>query len=113
MPKIKLKISIKNSNESLTNHTTGIYKDHVLKYLEDDNTKVTYHYQNHILKRENDEFVMTFDFDKKRLKTILKEYHSAMELDIKNIKIKEDNKNITIEYEIEKERFIYRIEEEI
>ena len=113
MPKIKIKIVIQNSNETIENTTMGIYSQGVLKYLEEDNTKVTYHYKNHQLLRKNDEYKMTFDFEKGNLKTKLKEYQTELNIEIKNIIIKEDNKNIIIEYEIDKERFIYRIEEVI
>ncbi|MBQ3307774.1 MAG: hypothetical protein IJG68_06270 [Bacilli bacterium] len=113
MPKIKIKIVIQNSNETIENTTMGIYSQGVLKYLEEEKTKVTYHYKNHQLLRENDEYKMTFDFEKGNLKTKLKEYQTELNIEIKNIIIKEDNKNIIIEYEIDKERFIYRIEEVI
>ena len=113
MPKIDIKVFLHHEEFDTVNQFTGLYKDGVLKYLEDKNIKVSLDYNNKTLLRDTNDFRMFFDFDKNILKVNYKDLDVETEIRIKTININVNKKNIEIKYEIEEsqEIFIYRIEE--
>lgn len=113
MPKVKIRVTLRNDNQNLVQETTGTYNSNILKYTEDNGMKVSFDYKNNVIYRANDEFGMKIDFNSAYIRTNL--YGYVHELFIKVIKINKDKKNVQIEYEIdnqgETERYLYRIEE--
>ena len=111
MPKINIRVSLKNPEFETEKELTGIYQDGVLKYIEEDGSKVTINYNNDTLKKDEKFYRLNFDFKKETLKVKLKELDIETKTEIKTNKILKDNLNLTIEYEVEDDNFIYRIEE--
>ena len=115
MSKIKIKVTLKNSQAESVHELEGVIQDNAIKYFEKDNTKVIYNYKNHTLKRENNEIKMTIYFDKNLLRTTTKDLKETFDIEIKTTKIKNENHNLEIEYEIsdgnETDTICYRIEE--
>ena len=118
MPKVNIRVSLKNSDSNITKEITGIFHDDQINYIEEDNTKIVFNYNNKTLQRETNDLRMNFLFDTDKetiLKINYKKLDMDMEIPIKTNKIEIQNKNIEIEYEIqnelEKEIIIYRIEE--
>lgn len=113
MPKINIRVSLHHEEFSTIKEIKGIYQDGVLKYIEDENIKVSLDYKNKTLLRDTNNLRMFFDFNKNLLKINYKELDMNMEMKIKTEKIIIDKKNIEIEYEVEdsQEIFLYRIEE--
>ena len=110
MPKINIKVTIKSANETISRKCIGIYQDGILKYREDDKTKMVFNYNKNELKRETQELLMKFNFDKNILKIRYKELNMNLDYEIKTNKIKKEHKDIEIKYILENEEFIYRIE---
>lgn len=114
MPKIDISVKIKNYTEDTEYKTTGIITNKVLKYKEKDNTTTTYNYVDKCLIRNNEELYMKYIFNPKKETTgiiKIKSLKKDLNILIKTNKYKEEDNNIYIEYEIEKEKFIFGIEE--
>ncbi len=106
----KLKVTIQNSEEMITNEVEAVSKDSTLTYQEEDR-KVTWDAEKNILRRENEEYEMTFFFEEGNIHTVYKEYEVEVDIPIKVTKNIQKEDSFEIEYEIENEKFTYRIEE--
>ena len=114
MSKIKIRVTIINKEEDNCYETTGILKDNELKYVEDNNTKVTLNYNENRLIRKNESLRMDylFDIEKPTPGTItIDEFDGDLNVSINTNKLEKENNNILIEYTIEGDKFLYRIEE--
>ncbi len=114
MSKIKIRVFVENLAEKRRWETIAILQDEMLKYQEEDQTKVILNLKNYSLKRENDKINMYYLFQKgKETKGIIKikEYEKNLDIKIKTTKLERKNKNIEIKYIIENEEFLYKIEE--
>ena len=114
MPKIKIKVGIKNDNHDDIFETNAIIEEGKLKYREKDDTMVIFSFDDSHLKRENNQLKMNYYFDlENNTKGILyiKELQKEMELSIITKEITKDNNNIKIEFYIEDNHFLYYIEE--
>ena len=114
MSKIKISVSIINNELSNIIKTTAIKNDNILKYKEEDNTTVLFDYKKKELKRENNEIKMLLVF-KKNKKTkgsiFIKELNKIVDINIYTKEINKNNNNIEIEYTIDENKHLYRIEE--
>ena len=114
MSKIKINIFIKNAETNYEYETTGIINDNTIKYIEEDNTKTTYNYDNNHLTRTNKDLQMDIIFDlNKETEGIIRieNINKSIPLRVKTNKIERKKNNILIEYMIDNDQFIYRIEE--
>ncbi len=111
MPKIKINVKLCNKEEKREWNVVGIIQEKKLKYKEDD-TIVTLDYEKHILKRDNKELKMVYNFKKKQGKITIKENNQIIEIPIETKNIKRKGNDIRIEYQIEDEVFIYQVKEE-
>ena len=111
MPKIKINVKLCNKEEKREWNVVGIIQEKILKYKEDD-TIVTLDYEKHILKRDNKELKMVYNFKKKQGKITIKENNQIIEIPIETKNIKRKGNDIRIEYQIEDEVFIYQVKEE-
>ena len=107
MPKRKIKATIENSDNEVITTTTAIYQDKIIKYKEDDNSTVVYNYKKHKLTRENTEIKSN---SIRYLQLFIKDLNKTININIKTKKIEEDKINSLIEFEIDKEKFKYKIE---
>ena len=113
MPKRKIKATIENSDNEVITTTTAIYQDKIIKYKEDDNSTVVYNYKKHKLTRENTEIKIEYIFSEGNETTgllFIKDLNKTININIKTKKIEEDKINSLIEFEIDKEKFKYKIE---
>ena len=113
MSKINIKVSIKNKESDYSYETKGIILNNELKYYEENNTKVIFNYDNNHLIRINDELRMDFTFDEDKVTkgTIeVIDLNKKLEVDIKTNKIEKEDNNLLLEYSIDEDKFIYRIE---
>lgn len=114
MSKIAVKVNINSIYGEESYKVSAIFQDRVIKYLEKKDTTTKFDYRNNTLIRENSEFRMEYIFVKNKttLGTILlKENNKKIEIPIKTEEIIKNNNNIKIKYEIDKNKFIYEIEE--
>lgn len=111
MPKIKINVKLCNKEEKREWNVVGIIQEKKLKYKEDD-TIVTLDYEKHILKRDNKELKMVYNFKKKQGTITIKENNQIIEIPIETKNIKRKGNDIRIEYQIEDEVFIYQVKEE-
>ena len=114
MSKIKIRVTIINKEEDNSYETTGILNNNELKYVEDNNTKVTLNYNDNRLIRKNESLRMDylFDINKTTPGTIkIEEFGEDLNISINTNKLEKENNNILIEYTIEGDKFLYRIEE--
>lgn len=114
MPKIKVKIYITTNGEKTSYEAPAILCDRVLKYREPDNTLVIFDMEKRILTRENKDLKMTYNFEENKETEgyiIVKEFNKKIYLSIETKQMKIDETNIFIEFEVEDNKFIYRIEE--
>lgn len=113
MPKIKVLVHIKNSEEEKTQETNAILQDNTIKYKEDETSLVIYNYKENKLIRETNELRMTYQFEEGKTTTgniTLKDLNKEINIEIYTKKIIKKENNIEIEFEIEKNLFLYRIE---
>ncbi|MBP5678589.1 MAG: hypothetical protein J6X28_02015 [Bacilli bacterium] len=114
MPKIHIKVTIKNEEEDTSYETQAILQEECLKYKENQETTVQYQYDHNILIRENKELKMEYTFNllKPTQGTIqIKELGEAVKIPIKTKRLERNNHNIEICFMIEEKEFLYRIEE--
>ena len=114
MPKIKALITIKTDSQEENLETYCLLEDNILKYLENDKTKVFINYSKLEIIRENKKIRMELKFDIKKEtlgKILIKEIKEEVIIPIKTTKINKNNKNLQLEYQIEDQRFFYQVEE--
>ncbi len=108
--KKKISVKIKNEEQILRKEYQAIFlEDKEIKYLEDKNTKVSFHLEKLLLKRENQDLKMEYDFKNKKGTIYLKEYKKFLEIIIDVKKIEQLMNQILIEYKIENNNFSYLI----
>ena len=73
--------------------------------------KIRFDYKNNKLKKEEELYRLNLDFNKETIKVYYKELDFNFKEKIKVNKINRNGINIEIEYELEDEKIIYRIEE--
>lgn len=115
MPRKKIKVTIKNKEENITYHTSGIIEENHLKYKENKDTTLIYDYEENKLTRENKKLRMDYFFDKKSKTegTIqVKELGRTITLPIITNKIVRKEEDIEIEYQIEDNIFLWKVEVE-
>ena len=116
MPKINIKVTLKGKEDTLCSEVTGTINKNTLRYTEEDGTKMAFNYNTNKLIRDTKELRMTFDFEKEELVIKYKELDVHMNLKMELIRLEKDNYNVEVEYVLdnthEKEKLIYRIEEQ-
>ena len=114
MPKIKIRVSICNSQNKNEYETNGIIQDDILKYKEPNKTTVLYNYKEDILIRENKELKMNYILKKKQHDKqnflFLKDLQKKLFLNLKVTRFKKQRYNLYAEFKIEEENFKYKIE---
>lgn len=116
MSKIKIKTQLITPDEKIEYVTNAILESNkILKYKENDDNKttVTFNYENKILKRENDNIYLEYEFNKDKVTKgtiISKELGYELYVNIKTNGIILDKNNIYIEYCIEEKVYKYKIE---
>lgn len=113
MPKIDIEVTIKNSEAEDSYKTKAIIQDKTIKYKEPDETTVLFDYKDDVLTRENDLMKMVYYFSNESLDSfiLVKEYNRHIDLKINTIRISKNKNNLEIIFKIDKEEFLYRIEE--
>lgn len=117
MSKINIKVTIVNAEDTFEYNVPAIYKEDekVIIYKEQDeqNTSVRFNYVTKELIRENDSLILNYIFNKEKRSqgTIyIKGMEKKLDVVITTTKITRTDKNIEIEYQIENDKFIYKIE---
>lgn len=113
MSKESIKVTIKNSENNSSFKTNAIIQDNIIKYKEDNNTIVKFNYETNELIRENNELRMNYFFSNKTITTgtiFIKDLNKELELEIKTKKIQRKNNDIEIEFLVEENDFLYKIE---
>lgn len=114
MPIIKIKTVIDNKEIKKEEETKGIILDDILKYQEEDKTKVSFNYKKNELIRENNKIKMKYIFSKNKEtkgKIYIKDIKKYIDIPIETKKITKNKYSIYIEYKIENNNYYYRIEE--
>ena len=88
-----------NNINCITNKDKTIFKIDGIKYT----------YLNNIIIKEDENHIITLDFNERKCIIYLKEINNTLVLEIKNIKIKKDKNIIKIEYKIESEENTHNI----
>ena len=114
MSKINIKVTIQNEENTTTCQTQAILQDNLLKYQEEEDTMVIYDYENNTLLRENSELKMNYSFSRGEKTTgeiIIKELKRRMPIEINTKSIEKEKNNILVEFLIDNQTFIYKVEE--
>lgn len=111
MPRIEIKATIINSEETKELKTKAILQDEIIKYKEDD-TLVSIDLERHILTRDNNNYKLLYNFDENKGSINLKENNQIVEIPIITKNIERKNNDIKIEYAVENDIFKYQVEEE-
>lgn len=114
MPKLKIKVHITTNEEKTSYETIAIYCDRKLKYREPNSTLVIFNMEENTLERENKDLKMIYNFDKNKetrgcIK--IKELNKEINLSINTEELNINKINIFIDFKVEENHFIYRIEE--
>lgn len=106
-----------NNEQTIEFITNAIYNDNYteVKYIEDrkQKTKVTYNFVDHKLNRENKELSLEYKWLEKEKtigKVLVKDINKSMNVEIYTNKLVSHDGNFEIEYLIENQKIIYRIE---
>lgn len=113
MSKESIKVTIKNNQSNSTINVNAIIQDNIIKYKEEANTIVKFDYTTNELTRENNELRLNYLFleDNKTEGIIyVKDLKKELVLEIKTKKIQRKNYDIEIEFAVEEEEFLYKIE---
>jgi hypothetical protein len=113
MSKIRALVSIDSPEGNQAYEVDAILQDSNLKYKENKETKVMFSYLNNNLVRENDELRMEYLFlENKTTKgnIFIKELNKKINVDIKTKSIKRKSNDIEIVFNVENNKFIYRVE---
>ncbi|MBR2678781.1 MAG: hypothetical protein IKE63_05130 [Bacilli bacterium] len=114
MSKIDIEVTIKNSETTDSYKVKAIVQDNSIKYKEPDDTTVIFDYVENKLIRENDLMKMIYYFNEKSSEDsiiLIKDYNRHINLNIITDRIRRKDNDLEIEFEIDKEKFLYRIEE--
>lgn len=113
MPKIDIEVTIKNSETTDSYRTKAVIRDNVIKYMEPDDTTVIYDYNEDKLVRENDQMKMIYYFNDNSQDSIIliKDLNRHIDLSLKINRISKNHNHLEVDFEIDKEKFLYRIEE--
>ena len=111
MPRLNIKVTVINDEETQEFITNAIIQDEILKYKERDNTTVIYDYKNNSLFRENNELRMDYSFNSGKGNIFIKGLNKKLNIKIKTKKIERKINIIEIEYVIENNNFLYKVEE--
>lgn len=114
MGKRNLHIVIENNSEKTQYETIGIVTNRFIKYKEKDGTMVMYNLIDNSLARENKDIKMNYVFSLEYLTQgtiLIKAMNKELKLEIQTSLLRRNQNNLNIEYTIENEKFIYRIEE--
>lgn len=110
--KKKATIKIKAKEETVEEKVQLEVKNNKINYKEENKTTVLLDLKNKILIRENKELYMEYDFIKEKGNLYIKSLQKNIDLQLKLKKIDISNHKIVIQYELEKECYIYEIEME-
>lgn len=113
MSKIRILVTVNNDESNTTNEFDAIIQDQTLKYIENKETTVIFSYLKNILIRENNELRMEYSFNEnKKTKGIIlvKEYNQEINVEVDTKSIKKENNNIEIDFNVENNKFKYKVE---
>lgn len=117
MPKIAVHITLKTPEKTYTYDVPAILQDQeqTIIYQENDPDKTIskFNLSKKVLTRENNIFLMNYQFDSKHKTTgeiTMKDLNKKVYLNIKTNKISRKTNNIEIDYLVEKEPYNYKIE---
>lgn len=116
MSKIKIKTQLITPDEKIEYVVNAILDSNkILKYKDNDENKttVTFNYEEKVLKRENDNLYLEYEFNKDKVTKgtiVSKELGYELYINIKTKEIIFDKNNIYIEYCIEDKVYKYKIE---
>lgn len=105
----KVKVEIKINDYIIKN--IGIIDNDILK-VKDDETNLEYDYKNNILIRENKEYKIILDFNKKQVIYNIKDIKNKFSNKLVILKLTNYNKQVNINYQIEEEEFSLSIKHE-
>ena len=114
MAKKSIKITLKTKDNTITNNVVGVFIDNSIKY-KDDNVFV-------VVKNNNDEIVLTRENNEYKIELLfknnsttkgtylLKGHNQLFELSIHTNILNINDKYIEVEYELNDERLLYKLE---
>ena len=114
MPKIKALIRVENNDNKEEFEANAILQDHILKYKDNNKDTMILEYETPKISRETKDLIIKYPFSlkKKTIGTIeYKKINQLFKVEIKTKKIKRNNNDIEIVYEIENQTFKYQVEE--
>lgn len=111
MPKIKIKVEIENSLDKQTIETQAILEEDIIKYYENDKTRVIMNLKDKTLIRENDKLKLYYSFKTGKGLIEVKEYSKIIDMDLNVIKMTRRGNSIRVVYKIDNEEFIYKVGE--
>lgn len=116
MQKYKILVTISKEKEENKSLLEAIYnkEKNYLYYVEDDKEKTVniYDYNQNILKRDNLKLYLELNFLKNKItknKMLIKDLNNSINLEIKTEKIEIKNKDVTIIYKLNDEKYLYKI----
>lgn len=116
MQKYKILVTISKEKEENKSLLEAIYnkEKNYLYYVEDDKEKTVniYDYNQNILKRDNLKLYLELNFLKNEItknKMLIKDLNNSINLEIKTEKIEIKNKDVTIIYKLNDEKYLYKI----
>ena len=112
MNNVECLVSI-SSSESNHEEKVNVFNDvekNIIFYIEKDKTTNTFDYKNNILKRDNEEMSLEFNFklNEKTINNIyIKELNNTMTVELITKEIIKEEKLLKIEYEMNNNSFVY------
>ncbi len=107
------------SIDSKDNYKVEVHDDkekETLFYKEEDKTITSFDYKNNILTRDNEKMKLTYYFllnYKTKNKIFIKDLNNEVEVEVITRKLEKTDNYIEVVYEIDNNKFTYRIEKEM
>lgn len=104
MSKINISVYTKLDDKENVQTLVALKDDEVIKYIDSDGNKVILDMERNIMKRENEDYVFTFNFKLNNIVIHLKKMRRDFDKRIKTISIKKNNHNYNVKYQLVDER---------
>lgn len=115
MAKIKIKVTLNTSDLNKSQEYSAIFqpKDQIIIYQEEDKTITKIYLKEPKLRRENDKLWMELVFSESKItdaKVKVKDLNKILMLQLKTLKVIKNKENIEINYQLENEKYKYKLE---
>ena len=106
MNKCQIKVLTNLENKQEINDFFAIKSDDVIKYIDFDNNKMVIDMNNNIMKRDNNDYLFTIDFNNNSIEILVKSLNKRFLKEIETLLIEKKKKSYLVRYRLSDEKII-------